>query len=196
MKIFPAVHYSMGGLWTDYQDDGHGLIDHQSPRNQMTSIRGLYAAGEADYQYHGANRLGANSLLSCIYTGLMMGPGMIQYTRNLDETHDTVSSRVFDDAKNRWESRFKEIKSMQGEENPHQLHRELGDLLLENVLIVRENQKLEKAIGMIDEMEGRFKNLKCLDTTHWANPAPSFINQLNCMIHLAKIITKGAPASQ
>ncbi|MCZ6513935.1 MAG: succinate dehydrogenase (quinone) flavoprotein subunit, partial [Nitrospinae bacterium] len=83
MKIFPAVHYSMGGIWTDYEDDGHGLIDHQSPRNQMTSIQGLYAAGECDYQFHGANRLGANSLLSCIYTGLMMGPGLIQYSRNL-----------------------------------------------------------------------------------------------------------------
>ena len=63
MKIFPAVHYSMGGLWTDYGPDSHGMIDHGSPKNQMTSIRGLYAAGEVDYQYHGANRLGANSFI-------------------------------------------------------------------------------------------------------------------------------------
>ncbi|MEC7192726.1 MAG: succinate dehydrogenase (quinone) flavoprotein subunit, partial [SAR324 cluster bacterium] len=54
MEIFPAVHYSMGGIWTDYTRTADGFIDHQSPRNQMTSMDGLYAAGEADYQYHGA----------------------------------------------------------------------------------------------------------------------------------------------
>ncbi len=192
MKIFPAVHYSMGGLWTDYQDDGHGLIDHQSPRNQMTSIRGLYAAGEADYQYHGANRLGANSLLSCIYTGLMMGPGLIQYARQSEKYVQEVPSTVFEDARKKWEDRFRKIKSMQGRENPYLLHRELGDILMEHVLIVRENAKLEKALLMIDDIETRFRDVRCLDTTDWANPVPSFINQLHCMIQLAKIITTGA----
>ena len=62
MKIFPAVHYSMGGLWVDYEDDGHGMIDQNSVRNQMTSIQGLYAAGEADYQYHGAQSTGSEFL--------------------------------------------------------------------------------------------------------------------------------------
>ncbi len=192
MKIFPAVHYSMGGLWTDFKDDGHGLIDHQSPRNQMTSITGLYAAGEADYQYHGANRLGANSLLSCIYTGLMMGPGLIQYAKHQDKVFENVSSQVFEDAANKWKDRFSQIKAMQGKENPYRLHRELGDIMMEHVLIVRENAKLEKALLLIDDMEIRFRDLRCLDTTHWANPTPSFINQLHCMIHLSKIITVGA----
>ncbi|GIT03017.1 MAG: hypothetical protein CM1200mP28_02760 [Deltaproteobacteria bacterium] len=58
MEIFPAVHYSMGGIWTDYTPTSDGLIDYQSPNNQMTSITGLYPAGEADYQYHGATGLG------------------------------------------------------------------------------------------------------------------------------------------
>ena len=60
MRIFPAVHYSMGGLWVDY--------------NQMTNIPGLFAAGEGDYQYHGANRLGANSLLSASSAGWWPAP--------------------------------------------------------------------------------------------------------------------------
>ncbi|HEV3005442.1 MAG TPA: succinate dehydrogenase (quinone) flavoprotein subunit, partial [Pirellulales bacterium] len=60
MKIFPAVHYSMGGLWADYERTAAGGLRIGSPRNQVTSIRGLYALGECDYQYHGANRLGAN----------------------------------------------------------------------------------------------------------------------------------------
>lgn len=192
MKIFPAVHYSMGGIWTDYEDDGNGLIDHQSPRNQMTSIQGLYAAGECDYQFHGANRLGANSLLSCIYTGLMMGPGLIQYSRNLSSHFEDVPSTVFDQARDQWRGRFEAFKKMNGKENPYILHRDLGDILLANVLIVRENPKLEKALTQINDLETRFKDVKCLDTTHWSNPAPSMIQQLHCQIELAKIITKGA----
>lgn len=192
MKIFPAVHYSMGGLWTDFKDDGHGLIDHQSPRNQMTSIPGLYAAGEADMQYHGANRLGANSLLSCIYTGLMMGPGLIQYAKNQKKVFENVESQVFEKAVHKWKDRFSKIKSMQGSENPYDLHRELGDTMMENVLIVRDNSKLEKALSLIDDIETRFQDVRCLDTTNWANPTPSFINQLNCMIHLSRIIAIGA----
>ena len=192
MKIFPAVHYSMGGLWTDYGPDQHGLIDHGSPRNQMTSIKGLFAAGEADYQYHGANRLGANSLLSCIYTGLMMARGIMNYTDSLEKSVDDIPSTVFDDARNHWKNRFKEIKKMNGRENPYQLHQSLGEIMLANVLIVRDNQSLEKALHDIEDIEDRFQDVKCTDTTDWSNPSPSFINQLYWMIHLSKIITKGA----
>lgn len=58
MKIFPAVHYSMGGLWVDFQKSASGGLEEGSPRNQQTNIPGFYAIGECDYQYHGANRLG------------------------------------------------------------------------------------------------------------------------------------------
>ena len=69
MKIFPGMHYTMGGLWVDF--------------NQATNIPGIYAAGECEYSYHGANRLGANSLVSCIYGGFIAGPTAVQYARNL-----------------------------------------------------------------------------------------------------------------
>src|SRR6201996_20300 len=69
MKIFPGMHYTMGGLWVDY--------------NQMTNIPGVFAAGEAEYNYHGANRLGANSLVSCIYGGFMAGPRAMEYAKGL-----------------------------------------------------------------------------------------------------------------
>src|SRR6201996_2335906 len=68
MLVYPAVHYSMGGLWVDY--------------DQMTNIPGLFAVGEVDYQYHGANRLGANSLISCIYGGMVTGPKMVAYAHS------------------------------------------------------------------------------------------------------------------
>src|SRR5690554_5581336 len=81
MKIFPAVHYSMGGLWVD---------DHQ-----MTSIPGVLAAGECDYSQHGGNRLGANSLLSAIYGGMVAGPNAIHYISGLEKSSDDVSEQVF-----------------------------------------------------------------------------------------------------
>src|SRR6201995_1572827 len=70
MKIFPGMHYTMGGLWVDF--------------NQMTNIPGLFAAGECEYQYHGANRLGANSLVSCIHGGFAAGPIAMKYAKSLD----------------------------------------------------------------------------------------------------------------
>ncbi len=69
MKIFPGMHYTMGGLWVDF--------------NQQTNIPGVFAAGEADYSIHGANRLGANSLLSCIYGGFVAGPQAMSYAKAL-----------------------------------------------------------------------------------------------------------------
>ncbi len=69
MKIFPGMHYTMGGLWVDYK--------------QATNIPGIFAAGECEYQYHGANRLGANSLVSCIFGGGIAGPNAVNYARGL-----------------------------------------------------------------------------------------------------------------
>ena len=192
MEIFPAVHYSMGGIWTDYTRTEEGLIDHQSPQNQMTSITGLYAAGEADYQYHGGNRLGANSLLSCIYTGLMMSPGVLNYVKNVPEVADDVPEKLFTEATKQWQEKYAEIKKMSGNENPYALHREMAEEMISNVLIVRENSKLQATLEKIDEFEERWKNVNCVDTTDWSNPVPSFINQLWNMIQLSKIITKGA----
>ena len=192
MEIFPAVHYSMGGIWTDYTRTDEGLIDHQSPQNQMTSITGLYAAGEADYQYHGGNRLGANSLLSCIYTGLMMSPGVLNYVKNVPQAAEDVPETVYTDSVKKWQKSYSNIKSMNGNENPYALHREMAEEMISNVLIVRENEKLKSTLDKINEFESRWKNVKCLDTTDWSNPVPSFINQLWNMIQLSKIITKGA----
>src|SRR3989338_4529568 len=81
MRVFPGVHYSMGGLWVDF--------------NQQTNIPGLFAAGECEYQYHGANRLGGNSLLSCIYGGFVSGPQAINYAKGLRQSSEAVDSGHF-----------------------------------------------------------------------------------------------------
>src|SRR5579862_5807831 len=108
MKIFPGMHYSMGGLWVDY--------DH------MTNIPGLFAAGEVDYQYHGANRLGANSLLSCLYTGMVTGPAMATYRKNLARSAWDMPSGLFEKAERRETEKYKAILAMDGDENPYRLH--------------------------------------------------------------------------
>jgi succinate dehydrogenase / fumarate reductase flavoprotein subunit len=75
MRVFPGMHYSMGGLWVDFaKDEKTGMLDERSPRNQATNVPGLYASGEVDFSIHGANRLGANSLVSCLYAARSRGP--------------------------------------------------------------------------------------------------------------------------
>src|SRR6186997_574923 len=81
MRIFPGVHYSMGGLWVDFE--------------QRTNIPGLFAAGECDYSIHGANRLGANSLVSCVYGGFVAAPSAIEYAKNI-ERGETETNGLYD----------------------------------------------------------------------------------------------------
>jgi succinate dehydrogenase / fumarate reductase flavoprotein subunit len=99
MKIFPAVHYSMGGLWVDYERSATGGLQIGSPKTHVTNIPGLYAIGECDYQYHGANRLGANSLLSCIFTGLVVAPAVETLLKNNKKAAAELPSSLFENAR-------------------------------------------------------------------------------------------------
>jgi succinate dehydrogenase / fumarate reductase, flavoprotein subunit len=178
MKIFPAVHYSMGGLWVDY--------------DQMTNIPGLFAAGECDYSMHGANRLGANSLLSAIYGGMVAGPKAVEYMKGLKKSADDVSSSVFDRYVKQEEERVHNIMSMDGKENAYVIHKELGEWMTDNVTVVRTNEKLKKTDEKIQELQERFKNININDTAKWSNQGASFTRQLDNMLHLARVITIGA----
>ena len=122
----------------------------------------------------------------------MMSPGVINYVKNLPEAAEDLPQKVFEDAGKQWQERFSDIKKMNGSENPYSLHQELAEQMITNVLIVRQNSKLEATLDKINEFESRWKNINCLDTNDWSNPVPSFINQLWNMIHLSKVITKGA----
>ena len=190
MKIFPAMHYSMGGLWVDYEAKGDGFLNRQSPRNQATSIPGLYAIGECDYQYHGANRLGANSLLSCVFSGQLVAPAVASYARNL--AAGEAPSAAFEGERKRWEDRLTSIGSMRGKENPYALHRELGLLMVNDVSIVRDNTRLKAALGRIAEFRERWNQVSCVDESHWYNHPKLFINQLYNMLVTAEAITLGA----
>ena len=191
MKIFPAMHYSMGGLWVDYQakGDGSGFLDRTSPKNQSTNIAGLYSIGECSYQYHGANRLGANSLLSCVFEGQLVAPAVAAYASAKKEE---AASSLFEAERKRWEDRFDKIGKMQGKENPYTLHRELGFLMVSNVSIVRDNAKLQEAINKIKELKQRWNDVACVDESGWYNSPKLFVNQLWNMLVLAEAIVVGA----
>lgn len=178
MKIFPAVHYSMGGLWVDY--------------NQMTNIPGLFAAGEVDYSIHGANRLGANSLLSSIYGGMIAGPNASKYIEGLEKTADDIDDSVFERQLKKDQSQLEEILSMSGNENAFKLHQELGNLMTENVTVVRVNDKLEATNEKIGELLERYNNINIGDTSKWTNQSAAFVRQLKAMMNLARVITLGA----
>ncbi|MFD1018958.1 succinate dehydrogenase flavoprotein subunit [Thalassobacillus hwangdonensis] len=178
MKIFPAVHYSMGGMWVDY--------------DQMTNIPGIFAAGECDYSQHGGNRLGANSLLSAIYGGMVAGPNAVKYIDGLEKTIDDISSNVFDDQLKVEQDKFETIMNMDGDENAYQIHKELGEWMTDNVTVVRENENLLKTDEKIQELMERFQRININDTSRWSNQGAMFTRQLWNMLQLARVITQGA----
>ncbi len=193
MKIYPAVHYSMGGLWVDYERTSDGFLNLSSPRNQATSIPGLYAVGECDYQYHGANRLGANSLLSCVYAGQLAGPAVLAWNAGGRAAAATPSS-LLEAAERQWTDRFADLSRREGPENPYVLADELGKTMLENVTIVRDNAKLKETDAKLQQLQERWHRAGVLDHGTWSNAPLSFLNQLWNMLHLARVVTLGALA--
>lgn len=175
MKIFPAVHYSMGGMWVDY--------------NQMTNIPGLFAAGECEYQYHGANRLGANSLVSAIYGGMVSGPKAVEYIKGLKKSVQDISSTVFDSFHKTQTDKYESLLGMTGTENAYVIHKELGEWMTANMTVVRENKKLEATIGKIKELKERYKNINMSDTSRWSNQGVAFTRQLWNMLELSEAMT-------
>src|SRR5579863_4818543 len=179
MKVFPAMHYTMGGLWVDNE-------------NQATNIPGVYAAGECEYQYHGANRLGANSLVSCIYGGALAGPAAVRYSRNLEQGCESTPASVFERERVRQQDITDGLLHQQGSENPITIWRELGEVMTENVTVIRYNAALENTLAKIDELSGRFAKINLQDRTQWANQTLNFARELGNMLVLARAITMGA----
>src|SRR3954470_10496668 len=139
MRIFPAVHYSMGGLWVDFEKSKDGKLVVGSARNQATNIEGLYAAGEVEYQYHGANRLGANSLLSCIYAGMVTGPAMASYRQSLAQSAFDLPQSIFEKSEKRerenYERILKQNQDRADAENAYVLFQEMGEMMLRDCTI-------------------------------------------------------------
>jgi succinate dehydrogenase flavoprotein subunit len=175
MKIFPGMHYTMGGLWVDF--------------NQATNIAGIYAAGECEYQYHGANRLGANSLVSCIFGGFLAGPAAVQYARNLAAP---ASNSHFDIERKQQVENNAMLTKADGKENPFRLWREMGELMTANCTVIRYNKNLKEADGKLCEMLDRFRRINLSDRSQWANTSVVFVRQLYNMLQLSRVAVQGA----
>jgi succinate dehydrogenase / fumarate reductase flavoprotein subunit len=192
MRVFPAVHYSMGGLWVDFERSSNGSLVVGSPKNHATNIPGLYAAGECEYQYHGANRLGANSLLSCIYGGMVTGPALAAYRASMGKSAWDMSSSLFDKAEKREQKKYDAILAMDGDQNPYEIHAELGQTMLLDCTIERHNDKLDGVLSKIEELADRTKNVGVTDTSTRANQGAQFVRHLKNMLVIARVIAQGA----
>ncbi len=179
MKVFPAMHYTMGGLWVDNEQ-------------QATNIPGIHAAGECEYQYHGANRLGANSLVSCIYGGMIAGPAAVRYARNLEKGCDSIPAGVFERERVRQQDITDGLLHQQGNENPITIWRELGEVMTENVTVIRYNANIKKTLGKLAELSERYKKINLQDRTQWSNQTLNFTRELGNMLVLAQVIALGA----
>ncbi len=177
MRIFPGVHYSMGGLWVDFE--------------QRTNIPGLFAAGECDYSIHGANRLGANSLVSCVYGGFTAAPSAIAYAKNVARG-ETETNGIHDAELRRQQEINQSIVTSTGGENQYKLHEELGKVMTDNVTVVRYNDRLQATDDKIRELQERFKKISINDSNLWATQAIPHARQFKNMLELARVITLGA----
>ena len=180
MQIFPTVHFTMGGLWCD--------------ASQMTNIPGLLTAGESDYQYHGANRLGGNAMPACMYAGDVAGKTAVNYAKGLDKAAKEISSTVFDQELKRCIEEDNMIRKLSGKENPYVLHRELGEVMTNNATVVRYNDRLEQTDVKVLELMERYKNIGITDNSTWTNQVVPFTRWFWNMLELSRVIVKGAIA--
>lgn len=177
MRIFPGVHYSMGGLWVDY--------------SQRTNIPGLLAAGECDFSIHGANRLGANSLVSCVYGGFIAAPAAIEYVKNL-ERNGADGSGIYDRELKLQQEINEGLIKQSGTENQYVLHQEMGKWMTDNVTVVRYNDKLKATDNKLLELMERYKRISINDSNLWATMALPHARHLANMLELARVMTLGA----
>jgi len=196
MKIFPAVHYSMGGLWVDYERTAPGGLRIGSPRNHQTNVPGIFAIGECDYQYHGANRLGANSLVACIFSGLIVAPGVAALVESRDRRPDAsqlggLCERAAREHRARYEALVARGRSG---DNPYRIHQQLGKIMTEAATVVRHNDRLDRAYEEVCELQDRAARCAIFDGGSWTSQNVVFVRALADMFPLARTILKGARA--
>ncbi|NRA57107.1 MAG: succinate dehydrogenase flavoprotein subunit [Phycisphaerales bacterium] len=221
MRIFPAVHYSMGGIWTQYTpgtytpETQHGEhkpgmaapVDAQpgqgmalgAPNNMMTNIPGLYAFGEVNFAYHGATRLGANALLSCIFDGLYCGVSVANYVTQGDPAErpiDNIDQGLYDaavDSEQAKMSRF--IDTVDGAEvsddtNPYLIGKEMGEEMEASCTVVKTEPRLKQCLDKLAELRERFSRARLPDSAAWTNQSLSYSRAVGDMLIMAEMIAK------
>ncbi len=223
MKIFPAVHYSMGGLYTTYtaykpetdkinrpetrRKENEGM-EFGAPNNGMTNIPGLYSFGEASYAYHGATRLGANALLSCIFDGLFCGVSVANYVKSSSATHHEEETfpfvgkpaaeqpqELYDAVIAQEQAKVQKLINNKGTENPYTLHADLGREMTLAATVVKTEARLLEARAKLAEFRKRYEKIGITDTNlGHTNQTVAFTRVLGDMLIYADAIVEGSIA--
>ncbi len=222
MRIFPAVHYSMGGLWTQFTkgrynpseprtkhksgstpplgaEVGQGMA-YGEPNNMQTNVKGLYAFGEVNYAYHGANRLGANALLSCLFDGLFCGLSVANYVKDCEPSKapaEGLKAAVFDAVVDAETAKSKALlATVQGPGdaslNPYVIHKELGTEMTAACTVVKSEARLKQCITKLAELRDRVSRAKLDDAALWTNQTLSYTRAVKDMLSIADAIALGS----
>ena len=182
MMIYPAIHYTMGGIWVDYE--------------LQTTIPGLFAAGEANFSDHGANRLGASALMQGLADGYFVLPYTVQnYLAN--ELHtprmDANEQKEFVEAKNAATERIRKLMTVSGKRSVDSIHKELGHIMWDNVGMARNEKGLKKAIEEISALKGEFwKNVNVPGSADSLNPELEKANRVADFLELGELMARDA----
>ena len=181
MRIYPATHYTMGGLWVDY--------------HLMTTIPGTYAIGEANFSDHGANRLGASALMQGLADGYFVLPYTIgdHLAGKLGDAPVPTSDPVFQAAEAEVVDRTNRWLSINGTESPEYYHRELGKIVWERIGMARDENGLQKAQGEIATLEEEFKkNVRVMVDNTSMNAELEKVGRVADFFELAKLKARDA----
>ena len=181
MRIYPATHYTMGGLWVDY--------------NLMTTIPGLYACGEANFSDHGANRLGASALMQGLADGYFVLPYTIgdYLAPKLGDGLVPTDDPVFQAAEQGVRDQVNQFLSINGTKSPDHFHRELGKLVWDYIGMARNENGLEKAITEIRALNEEFwKDVRVLGTGDTLNSSLEKAGRVADFFELAELMARDA----
>ncbi|MCK4507532.1 MAG: fumarate reductase/succinate dehydrogenase flavoprotein subunit, partial [Desulfuromonadales bacterium] len=180
MRIYPAPHYSMGGLWVDY--------------NCMSNVPGLFVLGEANFSVHGANRLGASALMQGLADGYFVIPYTIAgYLATVKPGEVKDDHKAFKQSADAVKADIDKLLSINGTKTPSEFHRELGKIMWENVGMARSEESLNEALKLIPALRDEFwKNVKVVGTNEQFNQELENACRLADFFEFAEILTKDA----
>ena len=181
MQIFPAVHYTMGGIWVDY--------------NLMTTIPGLYAIGEANFSDHGANRLGASALMQGLADGYFVLPYTIgdYLSHKIQAPKVKTDTKAFDEAEKGVKDKISKLLSINGKQSVDDIHKKLGHIMWENVGMARSKESLEKAIVEIQALRKEFwKDVKVIGKANEFNVELEKALRLADFLELGELMARDA----
>ena len=180
MRIYPAPHYSMGGLWVDY--------------NCMSNVPGLFVLGEANFSVHGANRLGASALMQGLADGYFVIPYTIaNYLVTVKPGEVKGDHEAFKQSADEVKANIDKLLSINGTKTPSEFHRELGKIMWENVGMARSEESLKEALKLIPALRDDFwKNVKVVGTNEQFNQELENAGRLADFFEFAEILAKDA----